>query len=247
VTGRHRYRRGFPVAVLVGFDEKHAILWRVFSCVVKKSITLELEGKRSDEKVLYNFYESVVELLKPILKEGIRTIVVIAPERTTFTKNFLEHVRKHHSYLIQSKNPNRAIFAELVGSASDNVAVAELVKTKEFRDRIAETTSEEADQMVNSLDKRLYESSNSSIVLYSLKEIEEIIYNQEKQSNLRSEYLLLTDKYLSNSKQKNRIHRLLQIAKNKTIKTRIIDAETLAGTRISQFGGIVYLSALTKK
>jgi stalled ribosome rescue protein Dom34 len=214
---------------------------------VKKSITLELEGKRSDEKVLYNFYESVVELLKPILKEGIRTIVVTAPERTTFTKNFLEHVRKHHSYLIQPKNPNRAIFAELVGSASDNVAVAELVKTKEFRDIIAETTSEEADQMVNSLDKHLYESSNSSIVLYSLKEIEEIIYNQEKQSNLRSEYLLLTDKYLSNSKQKSRIHRLLQIAKNKTIKTRIIDAETLAGTRISQFGGIVYLSALTKK
>ena len=247
MTGRHRYRRGFPVAVLVGFDEKHAIFWRVFSCVVKKSITLELKGKRSDEKVLYNFYESVIDLLKPILKEGIRTIVVTAPERTTFTKNFLEHVRKHHSYLIQSKNPNRAIFAELVGSASDNVAVAELVKTKEFRDIIAETTSEEADQMVNSLDKHLYESNNSSIVLYSLKEIEEIIYNQEKQSNLRSEYLLLTDKYLSNSKQKSRIHRLLQIAKNKTIKTRIIDAETLAGTRISQFGGIVYLSALTKK
>jgi stalled ribosome rescue protein Dom34 len=235
------------VAVLVGFDDKYAILWRVFSYVVKKSSTLEFGEKRTDEKVLYNFYESVINLLKPILKEGIRTIVLIAPQRTTYTKDFLEHIRKHHKYLIQSKNPNRANFAQLVGSASDNTAVAELVKTDEFRNIIAETTSEEADQIVNNLDKHLYGSNSSSIVLYSLKEIEKSIYNQDRRSDTITEYLLLTDKYLSNSKQKNRIHRLLQIAKNKTVETRIIDAETSAGTRISQFGGIVYLSTSTKK
>jgi stalled ribosome rescue protein Dom34 len=235
------------VAVLVGFDDDHAVLWRVFSCVVKKSSTLELEGKRTDEKVLYNFNESVVDALKPILKEGIRTIVVTAPERTTFTKLFLEHVRKHHRYLIQSKNPNRANFAKLVGSANDHVAVAELVKTKEFMDLIAETTSEESDQVVNSLDKHLYGSSNNSVVLYSLKEIEENICNHEKRSEIRTEYLLLTDNYLSSSKKKNKIHRLLQIAKNKNVKTRIINAETSAGSRISQFGGIVFFSASTKK
>lgn len=235
------------MAVLVGFDDKYAILWRVFSYVVKKSSTLELEGKRTDEKVLYNFYESVVNLLKPILKEGIRTIVLIAPERTPYTKDFLEHIKKHHKYLIQSKNPNQANFAQLVGSASDNAAVAKLVKTNEFRNIIAETTSEEADQIVTNLDKHLYGSTNSSIVLYSLKEIEKTIYNQERRSDTITEYLLLTDKYLSNSKQKNRIYRLLQIAKNKTVKTRIIDAETSAGTRINQLGGIVYLSTSTKK
>jgi stalled ribosome rescue protein Dom34 len=92
----------------------------------------------------------------------------------------------------------------------------------------------------------LYGNGNNSVVLYSLKEIEAKIYSQEKRSESRTDYLLLTDKYLAGSKQKNRIHRLLQIAKNKKMKTRIINAETPAGTRISQFGGIVFFSTTTK-
>jgi hypothetical protein len=34
----------------------------------------------------------------------------------------------------------------------------------------------------------------------------------------------------------------LQIANNKEVKTRIIDAETSAGKRISQLGGAVYFT-----
>ena len=238
--------RGYPVALLMGFEDDHAVLWRIFSRVVKLSLRLELEGKRADEKVLYNFHESVVDALKPVLKEGVRTIVVTAPARTSYAKDFLEHVRKHHRYLIQSKSPNRANFAELVGSADDQIKVAELAKTKEFTDLIAETTSEEADQVVGSLDKHLYGNDSNSVVLYSLKEIENMVYGQEKCSESGTEYLLLTDKYLADSKQKNRIHRLLQIAKNKKVKTTIINSETPAGTRISQFGGIVFFSTTPK-
>jgi stalled ribosome rescue protein Dom34 len=230
----------------VGFEEDFAVMWRIFSHVVKLSFRLELEGKRTDEKVLYNFHESIIDALRPVLKEGIRSIVATAPARTTYAKDFLEHVRKHHRYLTQSKNPSRANLAELVGSADDHIKVAELTKTKEFIDLIAETTSEEADQVVNSLDKHLYGTSNNSVVLYSLKEIEEIVYSQEKCADFRTEYLLLTNKYLAGSKQKNRIHRLLQIAKNKKVKTTIINSETTAGTRISQFGGIVFFATQTQ-
>jgi len=242
---KRRYTRGYPVALLVGFEDDHAVLWRIFSRVVKLSLRLELAGKRTDEKVLYNFHETVVDALKPLLKEGVRSIVVTAPVRTTFAADFLDHVRKHHRYLIQSKSPNRANFAELVGSADDRIKVAELVKTKEFTKLINETTSEEADQVVDSLDKHLY--GNNSVVLYSLKEIEDIIYSREKDREFRIEYLLLTDNYLANSKQKNRIHRLLQISRNKKVKTRVINAETSAGNRISQFGGIVFFSNPTKQ
>jgi stalled ribosome rescue protein Dom34 len=230
------------VAVLVSFEDDHAVLWQIFSCVVKLALRLKLEGKRADEKVLYNFHESVIDALKPVFKEGVRTIVVSAPARTSYAKDFLEHTKKHHRYLIQSKSPNRSIFAELVGSADDRIKVVELTKTKEFTDLIAETTSEEADQAVNSLEKHLYGKGNNSVVLYSLKEIEDNIYGREKCSEFRIEYLLLTDKYLAGSRQKNRIHRLLQIAKNKDVKTRIISAETTAGNRIRQFGGIVFFS-----
>jgi len=246
VNRKRQYRRGYPVALLVDFEDNQAVMWRVFSHVVKPSSRLELDGKRTDEKVLYNFHESVVNALKPVLKEGVRSIIVTAPVRTTYAADFLEHVRKHHRYLIQSKSLNRANFAELVGSADDSIKVAELVKTKEFTNLIAETTSEEADQIVNSLEKHLYGSINNSVVLYSLKEIEDTVYSQEKNKTSRTEYLLLTDKYLADSKQKNRIHRLLQISKNKKVKTTVVNAETPAGNRISQFGGIVFFATPSK-
>jgi stalled ribosome rescue protein Dom34 len=243
VKRKRRYRRGYPVAVLVGFEEDHAVLWRIFSRVAKPSLKVELAGKRTDEKMLYNFHESVVDGLKPVLKEGVKSIVVAAPARTTYATDFLEHVRKHHRYLIQSKNANRANFAELVGSADSRIKVAELVKTKQFTEIITETTSDEADRIVNVLEKHLYRSGDGTVVLlYSLKEIEDTIYDRNKKDDSVNAYLLLTDQYLAGSKSKNRIHRLLQIAKNKKVKTRVVDAETPAGNRISQFGGIIFFS-----
>ena len=239
---KRRYRRGYPVALLVGFESNHAVFWRIFSRVEKLSVKLELNGRRTDEKVLYNFHESVVDALKPVLKEGVRTIVVTSPARTTYATDFLDHVHKHHMYLIKLKSSNRANFAELVGSADDLLKVAELVKTKEFKELIAETTSEEADQVVNSLEKHLYGNMTKSVVIYSLKEIEDTIYSREKNKTFRTEYLLLTNKYLADSKQKNRIHRLLQISKNKKVKTRVVNIETSAGNRINQFGGIVFFT-----
>jgi len=217
-------------------------LWKIFSRVVKLSCMLELEGKRTDEKNLYNFHESVINFLKPVLKEGVRSIVVTTPVRTTYAKDFLEHVRKHHMYLIQSKNPNNANFAKLIGSANDRLKVDELMKTKEFTNLIAEITSVEADNIVDLLERHLYGKSENGLVLYSLKEIEDNVYNNEKGKKFTTKHLLLTDKYLANSKQKNRIHRLLQISKNKKVKTRVVDAETSAGSRISQFGGLVFFS-----
>jgi stalled ribosome rescue protein Dom34 len=243
---KRRYRRGYPVAVLVGFEADHAMLWRIFSRVAKPSLKVELAGKRTDEKMLYNFHEQVVDALKPVLKEGVKSIVVAASAKSTYAADFLEHVRKHHRYLIQSKNANRANFAELVGSADNRVKVAELVKTKQFTKIIAEATSEEADRIVNVLEKHLYRSGESTAVLYSLKEIEDTIYDRNKKDDFVNAYLLLTDQYLAGSKSKNRIHRLLQISQNKKVKTRIVNAETTAGNRISQFGGIVFFSTLTK-
>jgi len=240
VKRKQVYKRGYSVALLVGFEDDHAVLWQVFSHVVKLHLTLELGGRRTDERVLYNFHEFVVDALRPVLKEGIRSIVVTAPIKTTYAADFLDHVRKHHSYLIQSKGPNRATFAQLVGSADQPHKVAELVKTKEFRKLIGETTSEEVDHIVDALEKHLYSIDSNSVVLFSLKEIEDMIYDRERHNDFRTEYLMLTDKYLADSEDKNRIHRLLQISKNRKVKTRIVNTETPAGKRINQLGGVVF-------
>jgi stalled ribosome rescue protein Dom34 len=239
---KRRYRRGYPVAVLLGFEADHAAIWRIFSRVAKPSSKVELAGRRTDEKILYNFHEQVIDALKPILREGVKSIVAAAPARTAYATEFMEHVRKHHRYLIQSKSQNRANFAEIVGSADSRDQVAELVKTPQFTKMIADTTSEEADSIVNLLEKHLYGTGDGAVVLYSLKEIEDIIYDRNRKDDFGNAHLLLTDQYLAASRSKNRIHRLLQIAQNKKVKTRIVNAETAAGARISQFGGIVFFS-----
>jgi stalled ribosome rescue protein Dom34 len=246
VKRKKGYKRGYAVAFLVGFEGDHAVLWQVFSHVVKLHLTLKLGGKRTDERVLYNFHESVVEALKPMLKEGVKSIVVVAPMKTTYAEDFLDHVRKHHTYLVQSNNPNRATFAKMVGSADQPPKVAQLVKTKEFRMLIAETISEEADHTVNILEKYLYSIDSNCVVLFSLREIEEMVYDRERNDDSRMKCLLLTDKYLAEAEDKNRIHRLLQISQNRKVKTRIVKAETVAGKRISQFGGIVFFIMPTK-
>ena len=236
------YKRGYPVALLVGFEDDHAVLWHVFSHVAKLHLTVKLDGRRTDERALYNFHESVVNALRPMLKEGVRSIIVTAPMKTTHAADFLGHVRRHHTYLIQSKTPNKATFAELIGSADQPHRVAELVKTKEFRNLIAETTSGEADQIVNTLEKHLNSIDKNPFVLYSLKEIEDKVYSRENQNDLKTGHLIITNKYLTDSEDKNRIHRLLQISENRKVKTRIINAETPAGKRITQFGGIVFFT-----
>jgi stalled ribosome rescue protein Dom34 len=55
---------------------------------------------------------------------------------------------------------------------------------------------------------------------------------------------MLTDKHLSDSPEKNRIHRLMQIATNRNVKTRIVDAESKAGLRLTQLGGMVCFARL---
>jgi stalled ribosome rescue protein Dom34 len=120
------------------------------------------------------------------------------------------------------------------------------VKTKQFHRLITETLSGEADQIISTLEKNLFGVDGDSIVLYSLKEIEDTVYNREKHNNLRTGYLLLTNKYLADCKDKNRIQRLLQISKNRKIITRIVNAETPAGKRITQFGGLIFFTAATR-
>ena len=236
MTRERRYRRGYPVAVLVGFGEYQAVLWHVFSNVTKLHITVKLAGRRTDEKALYSFHESIINALRPTVSEGVRSIMLAAPPRTDFAGAFLSHVRGHHQWLAQEGGSSAARFGEIVGTASQPHEVAKLVKTERFKHLMDETTSEDADQVIGTLEKRL--SSNATI-LYSLKEIEALIYSELKAGKLWPEYVMLTDEYLAGSREKNRINRLLQIANNKHVKTRIVNAETPAGKRLTQLGGLV--------
>lgn len=243
VNRRRRYKRGYPVAILLGLEEDYAILWQIYSRVIKHLTKIKFEGRRFDEKSLYNFHQLIIEKIKPILDAGVKTVIVSAPSKTDYSSKFIDHLQKHHRYLFQSKSSIKLNFAEIEGSAKNKSSVTELVKSNQFFNLLEETTSEEADDIVDVLEKHLCSEDTETVVLYSLKEIENIVYRQDiKNEKLKTPYLILTDNYLSKSRNKNRVHRLMQIAKNGKVRVRIISEKNQAGNRVNQFGGIIFFA-----
>ena len=239
---KRRYKRGYPVAILLGLEEDTAVLWKVFSKVVKPQNTLHINGTRNNPKALYNFHESIINALRPTLKEGVRSIILASPPRTNHNQELINHVGEHHKWLTQG--PNKAAFSKITASASTPAQVAALTRTPLFHKLICKTTAEETENLIEILEKRLNASDKNNFVLFSLEEAENLILNQQKPSRPKPEYLLLTDNYLADNREKRRLHRLIQIATNKKVKTRIINAESPAGKRLTQVGGIVCLAEL---
>jgi stalled ribosome rescue protein Dom34 len=236
------YKRGYPVATLIGIEEDKATLWKIFSKVAKPENTIHINGTRSNQKALYNFHESIIKALRPTLKEGVRTVILSSPARTSHDQEFLNHVREHHTWLTQG--PNKAAFSTITGSASTPHEVATLTRTPTFHKLISETHAEETENLIEILEKRLSASHKNNLVLFSLEESENFILHRQKQGGPKPEYLLLTNKYLAETRAKNRLHRLMQIAANRKVKTRVISAESPAGKRLTQLGGLVCLAQI---
>lgn len=245
MNSRHKmkpknYKRGYPVAVLVGIELNHAAMWHIFSQVAKQQQTIPLNGDRKDTKALYSFHETIINALRPVLKEGVRSIVVASAPRTNFAQDFLSHIKAHHSWLLQGTN--KASISQITGSASSPQQVTALTKTGAFKQLIEENAAEETENLLEILEKRLSKTDN--LVLFSLQEAENLILNPQAPGKPQPEYLMLTDDYLAETRQKNRVNRLMMIAAKNGVKTRVINAESNAGSRITQLGGIVCLAKL---
>jgi len=242
LTPKKRYKRGYPVATLVGLEEETAVLWKVFSNIVKHESTLHINGARTNPKDLYNFHASIINALRPTLKEGVRSIILASPPRTNHSQEFINHVSEHHKWLTQGSN--KAAFSKITGSASTKSQVAALTKAPLFSQTISETTAEETENLIEILEKRLNASDKNNLVLFSLEEAENLILKRHQPGRPKPDYLMLTDRYLAGNRQTNRLHRLMQIAANKKVKTRIVDADSPAGMRLTQLGGFICLAQL---
>jgi stalled ribosome rescue protein Dom34 len=237
---KRRCKRGYPIAILIGLEENLAALWKVFSNAVKHEKSIQLDGTRNDLKALYNFHESIINALRPTLKEGLRSVILASPAKNNYAENFIGHVQSHHAWLTQG--PNKATFSQITGSADTLPKVTALTRNPAFHQIISVTTSEETETLIDLLEKRLNAPNQGALVLYSLKEIEDLIFGPWKPSKPKPEHLMLTDKYLSGSREKNRLYRLMQIAQNRNVKTRIVNAESPAGKRLAQLGGMILLA-----
>ncbi len=231
------YRRGYPIAILIGTEADHASIWQIYSQVAKPQQTIPLTGGRREQKTVYNFHEVTINALRPILKEGVRSIIIASPPRTSYAEDLKKHIVYHPNWLLSGSN--RATISLIVGSASSPPQVATLTQKAEFKELIQENAEQETENLLEILEKRL---STTELVHFSLQEAENLILTAQSPGKPQPEYLLLTNTYLASSRQKNRVHRLMQIAQNKQVKTRVIDAESNAGSRLTQLGGIVCLT-----
>jgi stalled ribosome rescue protein Dom34 len=235
------YRRGYPVAILIGVEDEQASIWQVFSEVAKHQQTIRIGSDQKDQKGTYNLHETIINSLRPILKEGVRSIIIASPSKTSYAQDLQNHIKAHHSWL--SQGVNKATISLVVGSASAPAQVAALTQKTIFKQLIVENAEEETGNLLEILERRLNKADN--LVLFSLEEAEKLILSQQLPGKPQPEYLLLTDDYLVKSRQKSRLHRLIQIAQNKKVKTKVINVESNAGARLTQLGGLICIAKLS--
>ncbi len=240
-------KRGYPVGVIVGFEPMGVAIWKIFSerPVLAERVNLGRKFKNTDRKQLYSFYENLVRALRPLINEGLRSILLVSPPKMVYAAGFMGHIKQHQHWLLREKHPHSAIFRMLIGNATTEDSVSIFMQSEEYLEAVASATSAEADQLIDQMETRLNDL-DSGLVLYSLKDIETLVFaggtrkKKFKPLKLIPEYILLTTDCLESSPQKYRIQRLLQIAKNRDIKSKIIeDEESSSWMRVTQLGGIV--------
>ena len=238
-----RVKRGHPVALIVGIHDDRAIFWRVFSEIVRQDVIIKRNRKRKyqDNKQLYHFHENIVDRLRIVTKEGLKSVLIASPPKNAYSKELLSHITKHHSWMLK-KGQNKAIFTEIIGSANNLKAVLYLVRQENFKEAVEETSNQETMLILEDLNEVINKSDSK--ILYTLKEIEQEIDKKWKVSENKPHYIIITDEYLGTPKYRNRAHRILQIARNHGIKTKVVNVETDAGITVKGYGGLI---CFTKK
>jgi stalled ribosome rescue protein Dom34 len=222
---RRRQRRGYPLAILVGLDGSQAALWNVFSESVKP-------GERVQKDDDYNFYESIVDALRPSMKQGIKSILIAAPDEKDY-QGFLNHIRRHQSWLIDGMGTNTITLERLPKTAMEPHQVRELVRKRGFKEKLTDVYRGDIKQVMDVLERHLNNPDDIETLLFTLGEVENAVYRDDRSPD----YILITEDF--RLKHRRRINRLLQVAANKDVKTRIIKSDTPEATRITQLGGLV--------
>ena len=229
----------------MGFAAQAIHVWRIFSESVRhyKTLRLPRKWKNAGDKDIYHFCEDLLDLLRPLMdEEGLKSILLATPQKEDWGDLFLEHVHKHHRWLVGSRGHNQASFGQVVGNAWSLKGARYLLEQERTHAELKRITSEEGYHLIKALEKTINADRAGELVLYGLEEVEEVVYEGGKKDDSvgeRFDYLLLTDEFLENHPNKGRVYRLKQIAKNKGMITKVVREESPAGARVEQFGGII--------
>ena len=197
-----RRKRGYPVAVLVGLDPNRATLWNIYN----ESVKLYIKIKKESEE--FNFYEDIINYLRPQIKQGIKTIIITSKFEKTY-QSFYDHIEKHQRWLIAGYELNRVTFEYVEGSARDHDSVVELIEKSGLKRTVTEATRKDFKRVMSVLEKRLGTPEGIDALRFSINEVENAIYNDDD----LPEYILMTTEFQKNHRR--RTQRIIQIAQNK--------------------------------
>lgn len=239
---KKRIKRGHQVAILIGLHDNDAVIWKIYSKAIKfySKIKRGRKRKSQNKKLLYHFHEEIINLLRPIIKEGIRSVILLSPPKENFSEEFLNHVNKHHSWLLK-KGDRNVVFSKIIGNQAKSQKDVYYLKTQDyFRDIVDETSNQEGLLILEELKEIINKNEKFSKILYTWKEIDYELKLIKNNPNLpKPNYIILTEEYQKSPKNRNKINRILQIAKNFEIKTKIVRQESEAGAIVKQFGGLI--------
>ena len=207
-------------------------MWNIYSQSIKPDVVIKLESTP------YNFYEAVINQLRPSIKQGVKTIIIASPNEKNYNA-FYYHIDKHQRWLIGGYELNQVTLEYVNGSANDLDTVLELIEESSLQRTIKEASKEDVNRVMRVLEKRLSTPRGIDTLLFTLNEVEAAI--EEEESN--PEYVLLTNEFQRNHRR--RTQRLIQIAQNKRIKSMIVDARSPMGARLTQFGGLICMRRIT--
>ncbi|MHA1491167.1 MAG: hypothetical protein ACTSRI_16155 [Promethearchaeota archaeon] len=235
-------KRGYPIAILIGLHDNDAVFWRIFSETIRLHFKIKRGRKRrnQDKKQLYHFHEEIINTLRPLIKEGIRSVILLSPPNEEYSDEFLDHINKHHSWLLK-KGDKQVVFSKIMGNKAKTQKDVYYLKTQEnFKEIIDETSNQEGLLILEELTEIINKNEKFSKIFYTWKEIDHELRLIKQNPNLtKPNYIILTEEYLKNPKNRNKTHRILQIAKNLEIKTKIVSQESEAATIVDKFGGLV--------
>ncbi|MHA1795456.1 MAG: hypothetical protein ACTSUK_05045, partial [Promethearchaeota archaeon] len=74
-----RRKRGYPLALLIGFLPMHLVYYNIFSerVELRKKRKLPRKFDNMDKKQKYAFFEEIVSELRPILQNELKNVLLV--------------------------------------------------------------------------------------------------------------------------------------------------------------------------
>jgi len=222
---KHPRRRGYPTAVLIGLKEEQTAIWRIYSETVRLHLNIHFENNK-EEKTTYNNYESIVDVIRTVLNEGITCIIIVSTKRSLI-ENFKNHIEKHHKWVFNYEITLTYIEDEGVTPNE----VARLVKSKRFKEALMMTRIIESSELL----KVFEEGVRNDQMFYTIEELYKSLKMEVKINRI-----FMTDDFLRSNIKNRWLESAQQLCRNLGVKVHIITKDSKLGIRLSQFGGLVF-------